>query len=113
VSDFYTTMAAVTQRMFASDMFADAVLTRVTRAFDRLASTTTSTTALLPCRAVAKPETIMNDNGQKQHDMTIIMNIEPQVDDLIQIGGHKYRVEEVIRVAPNGNALVYKAKVCA
>jgi len=109
---FFSDMGDLAAEFFASDMFADATLTRqggtgshdpITGAVAALGSSTVA------CRAVAELITTKAQSGALVSHTRLTLSVEPKEGDKLTLGGKTYIVGEVSMEAPDGNPLVYYA----
>lgn len=107
---FFDEMADLVDDLMGDDDFkSEATLVRVTKVYDKKTGKTSEQNQLLACLALLGARRSRNDAGVYLHEIVATLNVEPQINDVLQIGSFKHVVAAVETVAPNGRAIVWKA----
>lgn len=111
---FFADMADLAREFADSDMFADATITRqgAGQTYDpRLGEYSGSGTEIIGCRAVADDVRSWSADGRIVFETVLTMTVEPLSGDRVTIGSREFIVDAVTVTAPDGNAILYTARV--
>lgn len=109
----YAKIAANIDKLFASDLFVDATITRASTTYDPRTLGATKAPATIPCRAVAETITTKAASGALVRSTVITTNREPKTGDKLTFGASSYVIDQVSVEAPDGTPLLWRSTVKA